>query len=589
MFARGPIYLHTPPLRVPKSPAAKSCVSATSKPIQTKRLQVHYSGHLRKTGGREGYEYLTNDVYPEPAVGFFPDSYSSIPAAHIDPPPHALHSSLPGTPFLAPHAKRARKSFPYVSYEKTGGRGYWSYQSPSVLAASRRTNRGLLNWCGLQHRRAAHGLPQLALREQAQLPGTPSFGAASLPSDPRSVCQSRPGGLRLGGFLGQLHRQRHRPGDHLFSGDPGKRQLRHQQHAEVGGNGRDKHQDYAGDLHRQLPKRFHQRQPNGHHDLHADRDQCHRLLHLRRHRDGHRNSAEQANDQLLHGHSRKHQFRFQQHADVGNQRRSHHRHHTGNLHLHTGKRFHQRQPNNNDNLHADSNQQRWLNHLHRQSYGDVLRWPAGYHHHFVPRRNTRRGLRGLHHRRQRRRSALHLFRKRKSQLPFAAGRNVPRSSNGNHLERPDRRRRQLHARICRERFHQRAGHARHQLRHQRQQRVPCKHFPVHFHFSPSRGRSHHPLARGFFPRRPDVQRLSGRHGEAFLRQQLEWRLSEWDTGHSSSLQPGQRFGKHHLVSILFHLRPDSRLRPGRRHLAIHGGPSRLGLSAGRRRKQTRAL
>src|SRR5208337_1414870 len=506
MFARGPIYLHTPPLRVPKSPAAKSCVSATSKPIQTKRLQVHYSGHLRKTGGREGYEYLTNDVYPEPAVGFFPDSYSSIPAAHIDPPPHALHSSLPGTPFLAPHAKRARKSFPYVSYEKTGGRGYWSYQSPSVLAASRRTNRGLLNWCGLQHRRAAHGLPQLALREQAQLPGTPSFGAASLPSDPRSVCQSRPGGLRLGGFLGQLHRQRHRPGDHLFSGDPGKRQLRHQQH-----------------------------------------------------------------------------------ADVGNQRRSHHRHHTGNLHLHTGKRFHQRQPNNNDNLHADSNQQRWLNHLHRQSYGDVLRWPAGYHHHFVPRRNTRRGLRGLHHRRQRRRSALHLFRKRKSQLPFAAGRNVPRSSNGNHLERPDRRRRQLHARICRERFHQRAGHARHQLRHQRQQRVPCKHFPVHFHFSPSRGRSHHPLARGFFPRRPDVQRLSGRHGEAFLRQQLEWRLSEWDTGHSSSLQPGQRFGKHHLVSILFHLRPDSRLRPGRRHLAIHGGPSRLGLSAGRRRKQTRAL
>ena len=52
MFARGWAYLYTAPPPVPKNPAAKPCVSITSKLIQTKGLQVLYFGHLRKTGGR---------------------------------------------------------------------------------------------------------------------------------------------------------------------------------------------------------------------------------------------------------------------------------------------------------------------------------------------------------------------------------------------------------------------------------------------------------------------------------------------------------------------------------------------------------
>jgi hypothetical protein len=58
MFARGLSSLHTPPLLDLKSLKVKSRVSTTSKLIQTKRLQVLYSGHLRKTGGRGSYRLV---------------------------------------------------------------------------------------------------------------------------------------------------------------------------------------------------------------------------------------------------------------------------------------------------------------------------------------------------------------------------------------------------------------------------------------------------------------------------------------------------------------------------------------------------
>src|ERR1700676_4407784 len=56
------ISIHTAPFSVPKTPAAKSCASITSKLIETKALQVLYSGHLRKTGGR-GSDQFANG-YP---------------------------------------------------------------------------------------------------------------------------------------------------------------------------------------------------------------------------------------------------------------------------------------------------------------------------------------------------------------------------------------------------------------------------------------------------------------------------------------------------------------------------------------------
>jgi len=57
-FARGWACLHTTRLPVPKNHPAKPCVSTTSKLIEIKRLQVLYSGHLRKTGGRGSYRLV---------------------------------------------------------------------------------------------------------------------------------------------------------------------------------------------------------------------------------------------------------------------------------------------------------------------------------------------------------------------------------------------------------------------------------------------------------------------------------------------------------------------------------------------------
>ena len=41
-----------------KTLASKSCVSITSKLIENKAIQVLYSGHLRKTGGRGSYRLV---------------------------------------------------------------------------------------------------------------------------------------------------------------------------------------------------------------------------------------------------------------------------------------------------------------------------------------------------------------------------------------------------------------------------------------------------------------------------------------------------------------------------------------------------
>src|SRR5258708_1221597 len=58
MFAREFLSLHTARLSFPKTLPSKSCVPLTSKLIQTKALQVLYSGHLRKTGGRGSYRLV---------------------------------------------------------------------------------------------------------------------------------------------------------------------------------------------------------------------------------------------------------------------------------------------------------------------------------------------------------------------------------------------------------------------------------------------------------------------------------------------------------------------------------------------------
>src|SRR5258708_31237100 len=62
MFARGWACLHMAHLPVPKSLAAKPCVSTSSKVIENTRLQVLYSGHLRKTGGRGSRVFVVAEL-----------------------------------------------------------------------------------------------------------------------------------------------------------------------------------------------------------------------------------------------------------------------------------------------------------------------------------------------------------------------------------------------------------------------------------------------------------------------------------------------------------------------------------------------
>src|SRR5258708_3073875 len=98
MLARALITLHTLPLLGRKSSSVKSRVSITSKLIESKRLQVLYFGHLRKTGGRGSYGHLTKDVHPEPAEGpalsFAEGLFSIFRSFFLGRP--ALPTSVPG-------------------------------------------------------------------------------------------------------------------------------------------------------------------------------------------------------------------------------------------------------------------------------------------------------------------------------------------------------------------------------------------------------------------------------------------------------------------------------------------------------------
>jgi len=68
MLAREWACLHTAHLPVPKSLAAKPCVSISSKLIDIKRLQVLHFGHLRKTGERGSYQWI--NMVAERQIGY---------------------------------------------------------------------------------------------------------------------------------------------------------------------------------------------------------------------------------------------------------------------------------------------------------------------------------------------------------------------------------------------------------------------------------------------------------------------------------------------------------------------------------------
>src|ERR1700731_1412570 len=112
MFARGVVYLHAAHLPVPKSLAAKSTVSVTSKLIEIKGLQLHYFGHLRKTGGRGSYRL----VHTSPHLGRKP---SSVKSNHS-------HTLVPSAFREGCAALQQVQSFPHL--RDTRGWGVCSYQ-----------------------------------------------------------------------------------------------------------------------------------------------------------------------------------------------------------------------------------------------------------------------------------------------------------------------------------------------------------------------------------------------------------------------------------------------------------------------------
>ena len=237
--------------------------------------------------------------------------------------------------------------------------------------------------------------------------------------------------------------------NHFLHGGSDKHKLRCQQHTELGGDRSDEYCHHAGDIHLHIGERFNEHEPNGDDHLHADGDQCRRLDHVDS--DRYRKRApSQASDQFLHREPHKYHFGIQQHAELDDDRSDQYCHHAGNIHVHIRKRIDEREPNSDDHLHADCDQCRGLDHVHGEGDCNSVRRAIGDHNHFVPGRNAGRGICRLHNRRQRRLSALHIFREHEFQFPPLPEGMSLNASYGSHQQLTDRRTRHLHARICRD-------------------------------------------------------------------------------------------------------------------------------------------
>jgi hypothetical protein len=118
-----------------------------------------------------------------------------------------------------------------------------------------------------------------------------------------------------------------------------------------------------------------------------------------------------SDDLIVYSGSDKHKLRYKQHAQLVGIRSGGHCHHSGDIHLRIAERLDECEPHLNDHLHPYCDQCLWLGHIHGKSDRNSVERFIGDHNHRVSRRNTRRGICGLHNRRQRRFSALHLFRK----------------------------------------------------------------------------------------------------------------------------------------------------------------------------------
>ena len=272
----------------------------------------------------------------------------------------------------------------------------------------------------VRHRLSLYGVTYgLVLRESARLTGTRLFWTGCSLAGPCSNYLCRTGGLRGNE---PVSRKGVRADDHFFHGRSGKHKLRYNQHTELGVSGSGEYCDYTGHIHVYSGKRVHEREPDGDNHLHADRNQCQWVGHI--HRDRHRKHGSQTNRWFLYGQPDNDLFGFQQHAKLGDERGDQPFHRPGRIRAHSREWLCEREPNGDDHLHADGDQCRRFDNIYGKSDCNCIRRSTSDNDHFVSGRNTRLGVCRLHNSRERRLSALYLFRKRECQLLSVAGGDI---------------------------------------------------------------------------------------------------------------------------------------------------------------------
>ena len=71
-----------------------------------------------------------------------------------------------------------------------------------------------------------------------------------------------------------------------------------------------------------------------------------------------------ADDHFFHGRSGKHKLRYNQHTELGVSGSDEYCHYSGDIHVHSGKRFHEHELNGDHQLQADRNQCQWVGHFY---------------------------------------------------------------------------------------------------------------------------------------------------------------------------------------------------------------------------------
>ena len=219
---------------------------------------------------------------------------------------------------------------------------------------------------------------------------------------------------------------------------------------------RDERCDHAGELRIDVGERLGAAEPDDHHDLHADRNQQRRIGDVHGDCDG--DAAEPSGDRVIHSESRKHCIGRDQHAELGDDGRGDHYHHSRDIYVGFCERHHEREPE------ATTTYVLTATNAAGSATATAMVTVAAAggtlqdHHDKLPGWNAGNGLCRLHHRGQRRDAALYVFGRRQRQLSPAARRDGAGWANGNDHEPSHWRAGDVYARDCGDGLNRRAGH-----------------------------------------------------------------------------------------------------------------------------------